>query len=75
MKDELSGMILEEFVGLRPKCYSLLFNGLVKDNKLVDMDQNQSQKSKGIKKNVKKAHLRHKHYVDCLNNLKSITVK
>ena len=32
MKGELNSMILEEFVGLRPKCYSLLFNSEKKDN-------------------------------------------
>ena len=29
-KDELHGMTLEEFIGLRPKCYSLLSRGEVK---------------------------------------------
>ena len=45
-KDELNGMTLEEFIGLnaihatqvlfmRPKCYSLLFPGEVKNNKVI----------------------------------------
>ena len=75
MKDELNGMILEEFAGLRPKCYSFLFIGFVKDNIILDMEEHQYQKAKGVKEDVKKAHLRHKHYKDCLNNLKSFIVK
>ena len=75
MKDELNGMILEEFLGPRPKCYSLLFNGLVKDNVVVDLDHHQSQKSKGTQKCARKAHLRHVHFKDCLNHLKTINLK
>ena len=75
MKDELNGMILEEFLGPRPKCYSLLFNGFVKKNTVVDMNQHQSQKSKGTKKCTRKAHLRHLHFKDCLDNLKTINIK
>ena len=33
MKDELCGMCMEQFTGLRPKCYSILSIGKVKDNK------------------------------------------
>ena len=33
-KDELNGMAVEEFIGLRPKCNSLLFLGEVKTIKL-----------------------------------------
>ena len=75
MKDELNGMILEEFIGPRPKCYSLLFNGFVDENVVVDMDTHQQQKSKGTKKSVRSAHIRHAHYKDCLENLKTINVK
>ena len=39
------------------------------------MDQHQSQKSKGEKDEVKNIHLRHEHYKNCLNNLKTISVK
>ena len=75
MKDELKGMILEEFIGLRPKCYSLLSKGFVKDNVKQDGDFHHSSTSKGVKKQVKKKYLRHKHYKDSLFNLKTILVK
>ena len=75
MKDECKGMILEEFIGLRPKCYSLLSRGSVKDNIVEDIDIHQSSTSKGIKQEVKKVHLRHNHYKDALFNLRSIIIK
>ena len=75
MKDEMKGMILEEFVGLRPKCYSLLCRGSVKDNVIQDAEYHHSSTSKGAKKEVKKTHLRHEHYKDSLFNLKTISVK
>ena len=33
MKDELNGLILKEYVGLRPKMYALKYDGEVKNNK------------------------------------------
>ena len=75
MKDELQSMILEEFVGLRPKCYSLLSRGSVKDNVIQDMDFHHSSTSKGVQKEVKKVHLRHYHYKDSLFKLKIMLVK
>ena len=39
------------------------------------MEQHQKQKAKGVKESVKKAHLRHKHYTECLHNLKTISIK
>ena len=73
-KDELSGITLEEFIGLRPKCYSLLFRGKVKDNKVIHTDMAQKQTAKSVKESVKKAHLRHKHYKETLNNLSIVSV-
>ena len=69
-KDELNGMVLVEFTGLRPKCYSILFIGKVKDNITVHMDYDQYQKAKG----TKKEHLNHDDYGECLNKLNSICV-
>ena len=34
-KDELDSICLEEFIELRPKCYSLLLNDEVKCNKIL----------------------------------------
>ena len=63
-KDELNGRALEEFIGLRPKCYSLLYD-----------NDKQKQTAKGTKTAVKKAHLRHHHYQDVLTNLSTLRVK
>ena len=49
MKDEIKGMVLEEFVGLRPKCYSLIYRGVVKDNTIQDGNIHHSSTSKGVK--------------------------
>jgi hypothetical protein len=61
-------MVIEEFVGLRPKCYSLLCKGFVKDNVVQDDDIHHSSTAKGVKRGVKVAHLRHDHYKDSLFN-------
>ena len=54
MKDKLNWEIIEEFVGLRAKIYSL-------KTKKEDM-----KKAKGVKKNVVKKDISHQDYVDCL---------
>ena len=73
-KDEMNGIILEEFIGLRPKCYSLLFLGKVEDNVIKDYKLREKQKSKGIKEKVKQIHLRHRHFKKCLIDLDTICV-
>ena len=75
MKDKLNGAILEEFVGLHPKCYSLLCRGSVKHNVIQDTGYRHSSTSNGVKKEVKTTHLRHEHYKDSLFNLNTILVK
>ena len=64
-KDELNGISLEIFIGLRPKCYSLLFYGEVANNIVQNITKNCKQTAKGIKESVKNAKLRHEHYVRC----------
>ena len=54
MKDELNGKIIEEFVGLRVKMYSLKIN------------KEEMKKAKGVKKNVVKKDISHQDYIDCL---------
>ena len=62
MKDETHGVPIEEFVGLRPKMYSLLYT---ENSKTVE-----KKVAKGIAKNVTKREIRHEHYKDCLFNRK-----
>ena len=50
MKEEMKGIILEEFVGL-------LCRGSVKHNVNQDTDYHHSSSSNGVKKEVKKTHL------------------
>ena len=59
MKDELGGKIMEEFVGLRPKCYSYLMN----DGKV-------DKKAKGTKKCLIKRCLMFDNYSECLKEKK-----
>ena len=54
MKDESNGKIIEEFLGLRMKMYSL------------KTKKEEMKKAKGLKKNVVKKCISHQDYVDCL---------
>ena len=69
-KDELNDMFVDEFTGLRSKCYSISHIGKVKDNVVKHMDPAQFQKAKGTKKD----HLSHNDYNNCLTSLKTIYV-
>jgi hypothetical protein len=51
MKDECAGVPVAEFVGLRPKMYSILKS-----------DSNELKKANGVKKNVVKQQIRHQQY-------------
>ena len=61
MKDDLGGKIMEELVGLRPKCYSYLVN----DGKV-------DKKAKGTKKCVIKRCRMFDNYSECLKEKKKI---
>ena len=74
-KDELNSLILEEFIGLLPKCKSLCFHGEVKNNKVLHLNINEEQTAKGTKKIVKKKYIRHSHFKDVLDNLSILYVK
>ena len=63
MKDELGGKIMEEFVGLRPKCFSFLMNDGKVDNK-----------AKGTKKCVIKRCLIFNNYFECLKKKENIKI-
>ena len=70
-KDELFSLTLEEFIGLRPKCYFLLVYGRVKENIVINLNKGEKQVAKGTKK-CKKRHSRHAHYKVVLENLNQI---
>ena len=53
-KDEIHSLILEEFIGIRSKCYSLLFHGEVQNNVVVHSTASEKQVAKGTKKSVKR---------------------
>ena len=55
MKDECAGRPIAEYVGLRPKMYSIL-----------EADGKNIKKAKGVKKNVVKKHIRHEQYKEAL---------
>ncbi|XP_069109117.1 uncharacterized protein [Argopecten irradians] len=59
MKDECKGQIMDQFVGLKPKMYSLTCGGIEK------------RTAKGVKKSVIEKHLRHQAYLLCLSNQSS----
>ena len=73
-KDELNSIPMVEFIGLRPKCYSLLFYGIVKDNVLISTELLEKQTAKGVKKSVKERHRRHKHYKKTLEGMTKFNV-
>ena len=54
MKDETHGIPIQEFIGLRPKMYSILYT---ENDKLVE-----KKTAKGIKKSITKRKLRHANY-------------
>ena len=63
MKDEVKGIIISEFIGLKSKMYSL-----------ADVDGEEIKKAKGANKNVVKI-LMHKKYIDVWFNKKLIRHK
>jgi hypothetical protein len=65
-KDEANGKIITEFIGLRPKLYSYIVEGEDHDHK----------RAKGIKKNVIENHITHENYRKALfGNTKDELIK
>ena len=89
MKDELKGVAPREFVGLRPKLYTLLYDGEadfdVVDGEEIEVKEStptsikkvveaNKQTAKGIKESVKDTHLRHEQYLTTLNELSTLNI-
>ena len=55
MKDECAGRAIAEYVGLRPKMYSIL-----------EVSEKSIKKAKGVKKNTVKKHIHHEQYKEAL---------
>ena len=61
--DELNSLPLEEFIGLRPKSYSLKYRGQVENNVVINKGLEDYKKvAKGTKYSVKERHIKHEHY-------------
>ena len=58
MKDKLNGIKMQEFIGLKTKMYSVLY------------DNTEMKKAKGVKKNVIKQKIRHANYRECIYEYK-----
>ena len=58
-KDEMGGIPISEYVGLRPKVYSVITK------------EEQIRKAKGVKKNIVKNQITHQNYLDCLFHSKT----
>ena len=67
-KDELNPVPMQQFVGLRPKCYAFLCTGKVSNNMLQHTNPVEKKTEKGVKRRVKDAHLHFGHYLDELKN-------
>ncbi|XP_058029287.1 uncharacterized protein LOC131193286 [Ahaetulla prasina] len=61
MKDECAGVPIAEYVGLRPKMYSILEAG--------GPGAKNIKKAQGVKKNVVEKHIRHEHYKKALDSI------
>ena len=65
-KNELNSVPMQQFVGLRPKCYAFLCTGKVSNNRLQHTNPVGKKTAKGVKRRVKHAHLHFEHYLDTL---------
>ena len=66
---------MEEFVGLRPKCYAFMCTCKVDQNVLKHVDLVEKKTAKGVKRKVKDDHLRFGHYLDVLRSFESYVCK
>ena len=74
-KDELNSIPMEEFVGLRPKCYAFKHSGKVARNVVQHASTVEKKTAKGVKRKVKEGHLHFHHYLDALKNFQSFVCR
>ena len=67
-KDELNSVPMQQFVGLRPKCYPFFCPGKVSNDMFQHTNPVEKKTAKGVKRRVKDAHLHFEYYLDALNN-------
>ena len=66
---------MQEFVGLRPKCYAFHCTGKVDKNVLEHTGLVEKETAKGVKRKLKDDHLHFAHYLDTLRSFKSYVCK
>ena len=74
-KDELNSIPMEEFVGLRPRCYAFKHSGKVDKNVVQHTNPLVKKTAKSVKCKVKDDHLHFHHYLDALKNFQSFVCK
>ena len=74
-KDESNSVPMEEFVGLRPKCYAFRHSGKVDKNVVQHANPVEKKTAKGVKRKVKENHLHFQHYLDALKYVQSFVCK
>ena len=67
-KEEINSVLMQQFVGLRPKCYAFRCMGNVRNNLFQHSKLVERKTAKGVKRRVSDAHLHFAHYWDALNN-------
>ena len=74
-KDELNSVPIQEFVGLRPKCYAFNCTGKVDKNVFEHTGPVEKKTAKGVKRKVKDDHLHFAHFMDKLRSFKPYVCK
>ena len=70
-KGELNSVPMQQFVGLRPKCYAFLCTDKVSNNMLQHTNSVGKKTAKCVKRQVKDARLHFAHYLDALSNFRT----
>ena len=66
---------MEEFIGLRAKCYAFKCTGKVDKNVVQHTNVIEKKTAKSVKRKVKDDHLHFQHYLDTFKNFHSFIVK